>query len=419
MSYTINRQYMVTECCYNTKPNVQYVVIHYTGNYADNARSNAVYFYNNQSSVQGSAHFFVDSGSVVYASVSEQKSAWHVGDGRGAFGITNGNSLGIEMATSGAYMVSSATENVAAQLAADLLKKYGLGINSLKRHYDASRKDCPRGWNNASPYASQAGGEQRWLNFKAKVQKYLNGGGGSVSTTTELFRVFDGNNKQVSSWKNKNSALNAAKSIKGYVKSSVSGQIVADYRSSASVEVFRVFDANNTQKAAFKNKDSAIQQAKSIKGYVKSSVTNQIVADYRNSAAPTGELYRVKDASGKQLGAFSVLNNAKALCDKNPRSKVYNSAGTVVYSNASQSKVGMYLNITPCRNSWNVYPVDKAPVLGNQCGSLNPKLYNGLSYQILADRGNDIYEISTQSYGRVIIWAPNDGESTIDSYAKY
>ena len=314
-------------------------------------------------------------------------------------------------------MVSSATENVAAQLAADLLKKYGLGINSLKRHYDASRKDCPRGWNNASPYASQAGGERRWLNFKAKVQKYLNGGGGG-STTTELFRVFDANNKQVSSWKNKNSALNAAKSIKGYVKSSVSGQTVADYRSSASVEVFRVFDANNTQKAAFKNKDSAIQQAKSIKGYVKSSVTNQIVADYRSSAAPTGG-YRVKDANGKQLGYFANFANAKSLCDKNPRSKVYNSTGTVVYSNASQNKVGMYLNITPCRNSWNVYPVDKAPVLGNQRGSLNPKLYNGLSYQILADRGNDVYEISTQSYGRVIIWAPNDGESTIDSYAKY
>ena len=84
--------------------------------------------------------------------------------------MTNYNSLSIEMCcTAGNYMVSSATENVAAQLAADLLKKYGLGINSLKRHYDASRKDCPRGWNNASPYASQAGGDRRWLNFKAKV----------------------------------------------------------------------------------------------------------------------------------------------------------------------------------------------------------------------------------------------------------
>ena len=415
MSYTINRQYMVTECCYNTKPNVQYIVIHYTGNSKDTAISNARYFYNNQSSVQGSAHFFVDSGSVVYASVSEQKSAWHVGDGRGAFGITNGNSLGIEMATSGAYMVSSATENVAAQLAADLLKKYGLGINSLKRHYDASRKDCPRGWNNASPYASQAGGERRWLNFKAKVQRYLNGSSVGVSTTTELFRVFDANNKQVSSWKNKNSALNAAKSIKGYVKSSVSGQIVADYRASASVEVFRVFSANNEQKAAFKNKDSAIQQAKSIKGYVKSSVTNQIVADYRSSAAPTGG-YRVKDANGKQLGYFANLANAKALCDKNPGSKVYDSNNNVIHSN---TKTTLYANLYPVRSSWNVYPTDKAPVSGNQCGSLNPLAYGGLSYEVLKSLGNDVYHIRTQNYGLVSIYVPNDNEGCVSTTKMY
>ena len=319
--------------------------------------------------------------------------------------------------TAGNYMVSSQTEEHAAQLAADLLKKYGLGINSLKRHYDASRKDCPRGWNNASPYASQAGGERRWLNFKAKVQKYLNGGG-SVSTTTELFRVFDANNKQVSSWKNKNSALNAAKSIKGYVKSSVSGQIVADYRASASVEVFRVFGSSNTQKAAFKNKDSAIQQAKSIKGYVKSSVTNQIVADCRNSAAPTGELYRVKDASGKQLGAFSVLNNAKALCDKNPGSKVYDSNNNVIHSN-SNAKNTLYVNLYPVRSSWNVYPTDKAPISGNQCGSLNPLAYGGLSYEVLKSVGNDVYHIRTQNYGLVSIYVPNDNEGCVSTTKMY
>ena len=417
MSYTINKQYQVTECCYQQKPNVQYVVIHYTGNSKDAAISNARYFYNNASNVGGSAHYFVDDGSTIYSSVPEYYCCWGVGDGRGVFGVTNYNSLSIEMCcTAGNYMVSSQTEERAAELAADLLKKYGLGIDRLRTHYLCSRKDCPRGWNNASPYASQAGGERRWLNFKAKVQRYLNDGGGSVSTTTELFRVFDANNKQVSSWKNKNSALNAAKSIKGYVKSSVSGQIVADYRSSASVEVFRVFDANNTQKAAFKNKDSAIQQAKSIKGYVKSSVTNQIVADCRNSAAPTGELYRVKDASGKQLGAFSVLNNAKALCDKNPGSKVYDSNNNVIYSNA---KTTLYVNLYPVRSSWNVYPTNKAPVSGNQCGSLNPLAYNGLSYEVLKSLGNDVYHIRTQNYGLVSIYVPNDNEGCVSTTKMY
>lgn len=411
MAYTINDQYVVSECCYKTKPNVKYIVIHYTGNSADNSVSNARYFYNNQNSVQGSAHFFVDSGSVIFRSVPEYFCAWHCGDGNGRYGISNQNSLGIEMTTSGNFAVSSATENVAAQLAADLLKKYGLGIDSLKRHYDASRKDCPRGWNNASAYASQMGGEARWNAFKNKVSAYMGGSGGSV-TSDIVYRVYNTNNKQVAAYRNKNSALNQAKSIGGYVKDS-NGSMIADYRAT-SQEIYRIKDAKGKQLAAFRSLENAKAYCNQNPG---SSVYNSSGVKVYGSGS--SELYRVKDASGKQLGAFSVLNNAKALCDKNPGSKVYNSAGTVIYEKASQNKVGMYLNITPCRTSWNVYPVNKAPVLGNQCGSLNPKLYGGLSYQILADRGEDVYEISTQSYGRVIIWAPNDGESTIDLYAKY
>ena len=190
---------------------------------------------------------------------------------------------------------------------------------------------------------------------------------------------------------------------------------MADYRASASVEVFRVFDDNNTQKAAFKNKDSAIQQAKSIKGYIKSSVTNQIVADYRSSAAPTGG-YRVKDANGKQLGYFANLANAKALCDKNPGSKVYDSNNNVIHSN---SKNTLYVNLYPVRSSWNVYPVDKAPVLGNQCGSLNPLAYGGLSYEVLKSVGNDVYHIRTQNYGLVSIYVPNDNEGCVSTTKMY
>ena len=76
-----------------------------------------------------------------------------------------------------------------------------------------------------------------------------------------------------------------------------------------------------------------------------------------------------KDANGKQLGYFANLTNAKALCDKNPGSKVYDSNNNVIHSNI---KTTLYTNLYPVRSSWNVYPTDKAPVSGNQCGSLNP-----------------------------------------------
>lgn len=409
MGYTINRQYMVSECCYNTKPNVKYIVMHYTGNSADSSIANAKYFYNNQSSVQGSAHFFVDSGSVIYASVPEYFSAWHVGDGNSRFGISNFNSLGIEMCTSGAYSVSQATENVAAQLAADLLKKYDLGINSLKRHYDASRKDCPRGWNNASAYASQMGGEARWNAFKNKVNAYLGGSGGNV-TTDVVYRVYNTSNKQVAAYRNKNSALNQAKSIGGYVKDS-NGNMVADYRAT-SQEIYRVKDAKGKQLAAFRSLENAKAYCNQNSG---SSVYNSSGVKVYGSGS--SELYRVKDTSGKQLGAFSLLNNAKALCDKNPGSKVYNSTGAVVYEKASTQT--LYVNLHPVRETWNVYPLDKEPVSYNAIGKLSPKQFGGLSYEVLYNYGSDVYQIETQSFGRVKIYCPHDNEGCVSTTQMY
>lgn len=409
MGYTINRQYMVTECCYDTKPNVRYIVMHYTGNSADNAISNAKFFYNNQNSVQGSAHFFVDSGSVVYASVSEQRSAWHVGDGNGRFNISNFNSLGIEMTTYSNYAVSQATENVAAQLAADLLKKYGLGIDSLKRHYDASRKDCPRGWNNASAYASQMGGEARWNAFKNKVSAYMGGSGGNV-TADVVYRVYNTSNKQVAAYRNKNSALNQAKSIGGYVKDS-NGSMIADYRAT-SQEIYRVKDTKGKQLAAFRSLENAKAYCNQNPG---SSVYNSSGVKVYGSGS--SELYRVKDASGKQLGAFSVLNNAKALCDKNPGSKVYNSAGAVVYEKVSNQT--LYVNLHPVRETWNVYPLDKEPIAYNAIGKLSPKQFGGLSYKVLYNYGSDVYQIETQSFGRVKIYCPHDNEGCVSTTQMY
>lgn len=409
MAYTINNQYVATECCYNTKPNVKYIVIHYTGNSADNARNNAAYFYNNQSSVQGSAHFFVDSGNVVFRSVEESRSAWHVGDGNSRFGISNFNSLGIEMCTSGAFSVSQATENVAAQLAADLLKKYGLGIDSLKRHYDASRKDCPRGWNNASAYASQMGGEARWNAFKNKVSAYMGGSSGNVATDV-VYRVYNTSNKQVAAYRNKNSALNQAKSIGGYVKDS-NGNMVADYRAT-SQEIYRVKDAKGKQLAAFRSLENAKAYCNQNPG---SSVYNSSGVKVYGSGS--SELYRVKDASGKQLGAFSSLNNAKALCDKNPGSKVYNSAGAVVYEKASNQT--LYVNLYPVRETWNVYPLDKEPVSYNAIGKLSPKQFGGLSYKVLYNYGSDVYQIETQSFGRVKIYCPHDNEGCVSTTQMY
>ena len=136
------------------------------------------------------------------------------------------------------------------------------------------------------------------------------------------------------------------------------------------------------------------------------------------SEAENGDELVVKDANGKQLGYFANLANAKALCDKNPGSKVYDSNNNVIHSN-SNAKNTLYVNLYPVRSSWNVYPTDKAPISGNQCGSLNPLAYGGLSYEVLKSVGNDVYHIRTQNYGLVSIYVPNDNEGCVSTTKMY
>ena len=138
--------------------NIQYIVIHYTGNRGDTAKNNADYFYGGDR--QASAHYFVDDNSI-WQVVEDFCGAWHVGDGGGKYGITNRNSIGIEQCCMSNGEISEKTENNCIELVKYLMKKYNIDINHVVRHYDASRKICPN-WS-ANNWA-------RWNEFKNKVQ---------------------------------------------------------------------------------------------------------------------------------------------------------------------------------------------------------------------------------------------------------
>lgn len=136
---------------------IQYIVLHYTGNSSDSALGNANYF--NTCNRGASAHYFVDDNNI-YQVVEDNHSSWAVGDGKGRYGITNANSINIEMCTSGNYIVSNKTEENTMELVKYLMDKYDIDINHVVRHYDASRKLCPN-WSNNN--------WERWTNFKSKL----------------------------------------------------------------------------------------------------------------------------------------------------------------------------------------------------------------------------------------------------------
>ncbi|MFS0672247.1 N-acetylmuramoyl-L-alanine amidase family protein [Ornithinibacillus sp. 179-J 7C1 HS] len=72
--------------------------------------------------------------------------------------------------------------------------------------------------------------------------------------------------------------------------------------------------------------------------------------------------------------------------------------------------ISQYIHLPASENSWRVYPVNVAPVKGNEKGFLNPAKFGGLTYKILGNPQAHVYIIETSDFGRVQIYGhPNTG----------
>lgn len=78
-----------------------------------------------------------------------------------------------------------------------------------------------------------------------------------------------------------------------------------------------------------------------------------------------------------------------------------------------------YLNLPASATSWNVYPLDKAPVVANACGKLNPSKFGGLSYEILGKPQADVCIIQTADFGKVQIYTAKSTGATITTSPVY
>jgi len=146
---------------------VEYIVMHYTGNSKDNAKNNANYFMGANRGT--SSHYFVDDDSI-WQSVDVDDVAWHCGTSKTYYHphCRNTNSIGIEMCcTAGNYKIGDKAKENAAQLVAALCEY--LEIKDVDeyvvRHYDVTHKSCPaqmKGDNNAE-----------WDAFKKRVKDIM------------------------------------------------------------------------------------------------------------------------------------------------------------------------------------------------------------------------------------------------------
>ena len=142
----------------------QYIVVHYTGagsSSAGNALSNCKYFA--AGNRNASADFFIDDAGIwQYNPDISRYYTWAVGDGYGKYGITNANSIEIEVCQR-AYAAEPFTANEISyltQLVSYLMKLYNIPKSRVVRHYDASRKMCPYYY---------AKNEKAWLILHSKI----------------------------------------------------------------------------------------------------------------------------------------------------------------------------------------------------------------------------------------------------------
>ncbi|TWN12719.1 N-acetylmuramoyl-L-alanine amidase [Bacillus licheniformis] len=152
---------------------------------------------------------------------------------------------------------------------------------------------------------------------------------------------------------------------------------------------------------------------------VKAAIAAELKALGGQAAKPSGTTYTVKKgdtlsaiakANGVSVANLQSWNNIKDP-NKIMVGQVLKLTGSVSSKPSSSGKKYVYLPASA--DSWRIYPTNKAPVKGNECGFLRPKKFGGLKYEILANPQTDVYTIKTDQFGKVNIYAAKSTGATI------
>lgn len=152
---------------YNISPRkekIKYIIVHDTGNSNKGADAMAHFNYFNAQNRNSSADCFVDNKIILPVNDYKTYYTWHCGDGKGKNGITNKNSIGIELCINSDGDYKTAFDNLVNHTVI-LAKELNIDFNNILRHYDVSGKNCP---------ASMSDNNwEKWKEFKKKVKKKL------------------------------------------------------------------------------------------------------------------------------------------------------------------------------------------------------------------------------------------------------
>ncbi|WP_340033084.1 N-acetylmuramoyl-L-alanine amidase [Bacillus sp. FSL K6-0138] len=158
---------------------VKGIVMHYTATPGASALNERNYFNGTCIAAEryASAHYFVDRKEAQLI-IPENEVAYHAHDGNRCYVSflkpnANTTAIGVEMCVEKNGKIHSETVQNAAELVADLCKRYSLSTDRIVRHYDVTNKNCPAPWVSDSSQLTA---------FRKKVDSLL--GNKTVSNTT-------------------------------------------------------------------------------------------------------------------------------------------------------------------------------------------------------------------------------------------
>lgn len=325
---------------------IEYIVVHGTGNTTDSDEANANYFCTGIRNA--SAHYFIDDDSITQV-VKDTDCSWHCGDGHGAYGITNRNSIGIEMCCTNRNY-SSATQKNTIDLIVMKMKQYNVPLSKVVRHYDASRKNCPSGFS-ANNWAA-------WYTFKNNLAKALNPSPSPStvpSAPANVYRIrltWDNIKSQKGAYSQLDGAKSCADANPGYKVFDWNGKVVYPVVVNPQPvpdNLYRIrlsWGDVKSQIGAFKNLDSAKQICDQNKGYHVYDENGKPIYPAATAPSPSPQpvvhMYRIRltwDDAKSQVGAFSVLDNAKTDCNNHPGYSVFDESGNNVYTCQAKPQV--------------------------------------------------------------------------------
>lgn len=388
---------------------VKYIVIHWVGNantsalanrnYFENLKSGKVSYYDNNGNpvyIYASSHYIIGLDGEIIRCIPENEVAYHAGNYN-----VNCNSIGIENChPDWGGKFNDNTYNALVELCVDICKRYGLNQNAIIRHYDVTGKKCPLYYvNNVEAFnqfkndvAARLGNATQTItnepassSLKYKV--------GDVVTINGVYR-----------------SSNSLTKLNPAVKTGTITKVIASAKNPYLLNNGNIGWANDSCINSMGVNTSSEETTTTAVNIAKGS---RVVLSTNATRYATGQaipnVYKGKAYTIMQVG------NGKVLLQE-LYSWVYTKDLLGVRTNSSSSSTsstGKKLYLPASATSWRIYPTNKQPVKGNECGYLKPSKFGGLTYDILATPQKDVVTIQTRDYGKVNIYVASSTGAVI------